>query len=127
MRVVNASEIRGIFAELLAEFGENYVYIKRRGSACLNWHKDENNPGCIIGWVMRKLGASDDLLASNLACGSNRLAAYVGEEQNLNFTPGALDLMAEVQELQDIEVPWGEAVRQGSSRASTYTFSGSTA
>lgn len=112
MRIIDAPEVLDLLDEIVQEFGQNHVYTKEEGEvSCLNWHNTEGKPGCIIGWLMRKLGASDDLLSRNTTGGAARLTVAISREMDLEFTAVAVYTMGTVQSYQDNGVTWGESVR----------------
>lgn len=106
--------LRGV----VAEFGPNYVYPPAAENMyCQYWHgnpdggdlyaKDE--PGCIVGQVLHRLGWSKEDLQEANSCGAinpDWVHLYFADR----IEDSAMAVFWAAQRLQDGGKPWGEAL-----------------
>lgn len=110
-RSMTADEVLGIMAQVVAEYGDTFVYAKvstpgSSYSVCLNW--DNDCPSCLIGHVMHRWGMPEDILANFPSQGvSNLMHRFALKHGPMGIENGAMRAMAEAQANQDDGTPWG--------------------
>ncbi|MGW9170130.1 hypothetical protein [Streptomyces decoyicus] len=78
---------------------------------CMYVHEDEHGrqvPGCLVGHVYNRLGASLDALSLNEGHGPSFVASDPAVRLDLSFR--ALHALAEAQKSQDMGDTWSEAL-----------------
>lgn len=91
--------------------------IKDNEEGCAYWHAREGQPGCIIGRLMARLGASGEFLA---ACDDVPNGSGLDTLISAGILAGLFEKRAawalrHLQALQDGGVPWSQAVEQARS------------
>lgn len=115
-QVVTLSDINGMLDLAITERGPGYIYpakIDTVGNrSCLYWH--ENGPGCIVGFVAHKLGASKGLLRQCENDGAESVIAAM-ERSGWEFPQigHVVELLSLVQNAQDNGATWRYAVTNG--------------
>ena len=97
-----------LLRELVAEFGEDYVYEPPDGEACRYVH--DGRPSCGVGYVLVRAGVPVEVLQA--VDGSDFAAVHEAVVFEEYVEPDALDLLSDFQDAQDARVPWGEALRR---------------
>lgn len=96
------------------EKGDDYVY-QGEGTFCAYVASDE--PSCIVGNALHRLGVSIPTLAKMDKCAiggaviTSRKVLEVLEDSGFTLDDDAVILLSTAQTLQDDNVPWGVAVR----------------
>lgn len=97
-----------LLAELVTEFGADYVYEPPDGTACVYvW---DGEPSCGVGHVLYRAGVPLDVLRAvdgTYVAGVHEAVVFEDFAE-----PAALDLLSDFQDGQDASVPWGEALRR---------------
>lgn len=119
MKTITWDDVLRVMREVVAEFGEDYVYqlVPDEGGQCLYVHRDEDSegvPGCIVAQVLHRLGvplsAFDEGFSAH--CMVDRLNA-----RGWGITYVASVALAEAQRVQDSfhesedDCTWGAAYR----------------
>lgn len=132
---VGYEAIVALAASIIEERGRDYVYERQEGSGiCTYWHSGNGEPwhnrdhtaiatgrpGCIVGHILHRLGASPEGIASLDGQGSvgyiattHGAPSLVEERIGVRFTDKAVDFLREVQSRQDKGATWGEAFEYG--------------
>lgn len=97
-----------LLEELVAEFGEDYVYRPPDGTHCVYVHDDR--PSCGVGHVLARAGVPVEVLASVDGTDFATVTEAVVFEDYAE--PDALDLLGDFQCAQDALAPWGESLRR---------------
>jgi hypothetical protein len=99
--------------ECVTERGENYVYTPCSIWGCVYWHDKTNEPGCLIGLALYKLGVSSSVLQKlgNLHV-RDRDNTKAFAAAGFALTNSATAVFAHAQSLQDHSMPWGRAVAE---------------
>ena len=111
-----------IMAEVVTEYGREYVYRKPAYGSCLyvhTWHRDGKAidvPGCLIGHVLHRLGVSLAELAATDSGGTltnedgDMLDSGISDYgHRLGLHETTVDVLSRAQGLQDIGYRWGHA------------------
>lgn len=103
--------------EVVAEFGEDYVYERRNqnnhlgmSGRCVYVHNGA--PDCLAGKVLRKLGLTLEQLSQQEGNGCTNFSAY--------FSRDVLSVLRAAQEQQDTGATWGVARDKAFELASSY-------
>jgi hypothetical protein len=121
------TKVNELLDAAVAEKGADYVYQDpdgRRGGevdedgcpaavTCRYVHGDK--PGCIVGNVLHRAGVSLSALRDEEGVGAYN---SMFERLYVSMPTHASDLLAHVQDRQDVGVPWGDAVREAREQVS---------
>lgn len=101
---INASpdEVLALLEEVVAEYGEDYVYPGHNTTGGCVYTKD-GAPSCLVGHALTRLGVPVDFLSEH-----NDFA--VSNIQRLTMDEEVLDMLQTAQETQDIGCTWGHAL-----------------
>lgn len=107
--------------EVVAEFGDDYVYpedhkeLEFNGStpSCVYVHDDK--PSCVVGQILHRHGVSIDQLMLN-EFRNARVVAFqlAGADDKARF------FLSEIQSHQDKGHPWGESLTYGITQTAMY-------
>lgn len=128
MRTITRDDVLRVMREVVAEFGEDYVYQPPAGSTCVYVHLDEDGeacPSCIVAQVLHRLGVPLEAFEEGLAA-----HAMVDQlnNQGWGITYQAAVALSEAQRIQDavtnipapvIDCTWGAAYREAADLAET--------
>lgn len=96
---------------------ENYIYTNPYGMVannppirCYNWDHNKNEPSCIVGWILWKVGVPADILIGCPTEGVFDLLHFIIDHLNFQFEAQAVNFLANIQIYQDRGKPWGEAL-----------------
>ncbi len=103
MREVTVTEVADVLDEAVRDMGEDYVY-SPQGTICQYLHGTQ--PGCLVGHVLIRLGASAGMLA--LQEGSPADALNYAD-LGLSIPQNAIQALQEAQSAQDEGQTWGQA------------------
>lgn len=129
-KTVDAAEVLERAAEIVQEFGDDYIYEPPAGM-CQYVHTPQPGllqPGCLVGQILVRLGAQLETLKTVEDFYMDRGEGVSVEDllqgleptwSTLGFTltPGAIDVLGEIQNIQDTAEPWGKALEEGRIRA----------
>lgn len=113
---MTADEVLGIMAQVVAEYGEDFVYTKVIPAGytypvCQNWH--DGCPSCLIGHIMHRWGMPEDVLENNRSMGvTTLLSRFQVRHINMRIEAGAQRAMTAAQNAQDEGVPWGDCLEK---------------
>lgn len=97
----------------LAAERPDYVYsnpdIENSPSACLYVHGDE--PGCIVGAALHRLGVPLDVLSAYEGEGASTLLHYLNDDGVTSVSDDVRQRVSNVQRDQDGREPWAKAVK----------------
>lgn len=101
-------------AEEVVRGKEDYVYVNPDGkkatsivTLCSNWDIARDQPSCVAGTILYKLGVPKEELIENNTSSVDSFAEYFDDAVAY---PPAMDFLSMLQQHQDIGVPWGEAL-----------------
>lgn len=106
---------------IVAQFGENYVYIKRQGSdVCAYVHSEDDElvPGCIVAQVLYRHGVPMGVLSMYEGLGAVQLSdagSLTLRDLKPLLTPAAGQVLGQAQWRQDMLHPWGDALAEAES------------
>ena len=116
--------------------GETYVYEKDQGLFCTyvhdtsTWDDDAEDyvtdyecgtPGCLVGLALIKGGVPQDGFKGVNQEGSYSALAALRDRGYLTYDEAAADYLANLQQMQDDGLPWGEARKRAETIARTGT------
>lgn len=117
---ITAADAISAMQKCVEERGFNYVYRKiDDGKPCLNWHEETDEPGCIVGMALYKLGVPAEILRANDVGPAGQwqdmlrevnLKDYGCEFNHFRITRNATTLFTIAQVAQDNGAPWGAAL-----------------
>lgn len=119
--MITSSRVIEKLEEVVAEYGEDYVYQRpdgkdlTGGDGCMYVHGDK--PGCIAAQVFVKLGTPLESLKRYEGKQAMAVAKAVG-----GFTPRAAFTLRAAQDAQDSGKTWGAAVKQAKSMLDNNRF-----
>lgn len=107
--------------EVVAEFGEDYVYpesvkvseYEATPPTCVYVHDDK--PSCLVGQILHKYGVSLEALSLNEFRGAWTVSGTLADADDK-----ARFFLSSAQDSQDKGEPWGTAVEFGLSQVKTY-------
>lgn len=120
-KVVGATKVIELLRAVVAEKGEGFKYsnpewthMENNTMKCFNFHGDE--PGCIVGHVLGKLGVTAEMARTVGVAGSssacNSVWALASDDAfEWRFTPEAMNVLTEAQGHQDSGHSWGESLK----------------
>jgi hypothetical protein len=111
MKNITMEEVEWALRDVVAEYGEEYIYVPPKDGLCRYLDKDPAGikPACLVGHVLVRLGA----LVSELACQEGRSAdALDYGRMGLSLSSEAINVLYMAQEVQDEGRPWGDALRE---------------
>jgi hypothetical protein len=97
--------------DAVAEKGDDYVYSRLDGyvGTCLYVHDDE--PGCIMGNALHRMGVSLDQLGDKEGEGITSVLEYLHNRGIIGDYPSLdLEKLSSIQAAQDCGSTWGKAV-----------------
>lgn len=97
---ITTHSLLGAVTEVVQERGEHFVYV----SAC--WYVQNEEPSCLFGRALHKLGVSIDTLYDG-DCGGWSLRLFLANE---GLPPRDADAFSVAQFNQDHEMPYGEVL-----------------
>lgn len=117
-RHVTVQELKDTVAACVEERGADYQYRvpsadSDMGGSCLYWHEDEQQPGCIVGLALHKLGVSDEFLRNHEGNTSIGMLKLLTENHEWTFED-YLEVdwwLNEIQRRQDDGMRWGDAIK----------------
>lgn len=114
---VTLTDIRQQLQEAIELRGQDYIYparIQDGGRNCRYWHPEDDGPGCIVGLVFYRLGATREQL---LGCENQGAVAVierlVKDDWVFEDRESTDALLGHIQEAQDNGATWGYAIRNG--------------
>lgn len=119
-------QIANQLADVVASKPEDYVYIStaqlHANSGCLYWHSVQEEPGCLIGQLMHRLGVPREVL---MACDSdNQVGSSIIKQADFKlkglFAPDAVAILQHIQSQQDDYKTWRQALDFGHSFRAGY-------
>lgn len=115
---ITVTKILELLDEAVASKPEGYRYpeSKKRffdehnegNPVCRYWHEEDNETGCIVGFVFHKLGVSQEKLQAIEGSAAREAARLSG----LPIENSAVDALRDAQVAQDNGNSWDFAVRQ---------------
>lgn len=111
---VTYNDIEHAVNQLIDERGENYIYPAQIGEYdsrnCRYWHEEENAPGCMVGAVLFRLGATEEQLCSAESQGAGMLIEHLLNRGWLFQDRVKTEkFLSEFQSAQDSGATWGFA------------------
>lgn len=113
--------VNSILDQILAEFGEDYVYVKPNAlDGCRYVHGvyPLEQPGCIIGQLLHQLGVPLDALTRHEGKAADVVVKKLFPETDWLVAR----YLSIIQEEQDSHETWGRAVEYGRMRIACGTF-----
>lgn len=107
-----------LLEQVVAEFGEDYIYIKPSVVGCLYWF--DGRPSCLVGQVLHRSGLfTDEEIAycdGEVGAGGGGYGDTPASNLSLRF-PGrvysqAAQILGQAQCAQDTGETWGSALRR---------------
>lgn len=111
---IDKRKAKALLTEVVKEAGAGHV---TSGNGCV--YVQGGKPSCIVGRVVAKASDVDpmDIFSGNNRRGFNlnscRFEQAHGEiaaQSGLTFTPGAIDILINAQDHQDVQMPWGQVL-----------------
>lgn len=110
MEALTLDRAKELAAEVVAEFGEDYVYPNDHrqwdGGVKMCVYVHDGKPSCIVGQILARHGAS----LVQMALKEFRGADYVTRELVPGTPENTRRFLDKLQGAQDEDVPWGEAL-----------------
>lgn len=123
---MTASEVLEIMAQVVAEFGNSFVYekvVQGNYPMCFNWH--DGCPSCLIGHVMHRWGMPESFLAQFTSSGISTLNYHMAfRHPDVKIDQVAIEAMMEAQSAQDEGVPWGACLAAARQKVAELKASG---
>lgn len=110
MKTITHDDALRALNEAVKVKGYDFVYDRREGNSCYNvWN---GKPDCIVGHALVWLGVPIEWFEeeSRANDGAYDVCNALSLDEMFVVGDDALDLFREVQDSQDNQVPWGEAV-----------------
>lgn len=128
-REYGVDDVLHAMEEIVAEFGNDYVYDRfgRDDRICRYAHED--GPGCLVGQVLVRLGADLNVIKSVESAHIDRRNTGLSLEELLDelaptwgslgytLTPEAVEVLTVAQNMQDVRNTWGRALKRAQERA----------
>lgn len=111
---INAHDAMDAMFLATEERGKAYVYEPMEpGLGCRNWHIDTDEPGCIVGLAVHRLGVSAEIMRTCDTGGVETLREAL-LKHDVTMTDAAVKVFKIAQVVQDNRGPWGAAVAAAS-------------
>lgn len=128
--LLDADQAIVLLREVVAEFGENYIYIKPAGTqVCVYVHEagEEQVPGCIVAQVLHRHGVPMNVLSQYEGLGAVQLGdggSLIRRGLQPLLTGAAGAVLSQAQWAQDSFRTWGVALADAED---TYAVNGGAA
>lgn len=115
---ITLDQVQGAAALAVEEKGPEHVY--DRGN--LGGHGDcfyvhEDGPGCIVGNILHRLGVPLELMIADEGMKASALLTSLEYQGAIVCGFGVSNYLADLQNFQDHEVSWGDALRHVSNKS----------
>jgi hypothetical protein len=110
-------QVLSLVKEIVAEEGEDFVYIRPVGGFCKYVHLNSDGfyePGCIVGHFFSRAGIPLEYLEGWEGKSAGDLASRMEREEMLTVSSKAQNFLDGIQERQDAGESWGKAVTEES-------------
>lgn len=127
MEHVTLDRVKEVAAELITEFGSDFVYATNPGVACLNipltdeicerealFIPGADDPrrrtGCLVGSIFTRLGAPEQVMIKKAGDSAGGVIKALTDQEGWTFEPSVHPWLLAAQRRQDGGATWGEAI-----------------